>query len=273
MNKLHLGSKYPVEAAIGLSTSPIVLSMALSFITLTTAILPFEVQAQDSSTRATLRNEGIAGDIDKHHRGPLLSVQSSVSDEQFSLVTEVSVLNEEFSKYPIKIEFFVNRTLVSTQYRSPELPGALGITLSRTEYPLPVNYSVVATQLHPNRTYTTVIQGAIFGEDLTSITSCSLTTTEGEESSTYNSTSLTIAQSGQTTFEISFSGKSESESEIQASGSFSVSDGQASGTISTTQDDETVTTDLTGTATKEGDKLTSLSLSSSDSSLTIECEG
>ena len=120
----------------------------------------------------TLSNEGIEGFVDAKHRGPVLTVGPSYfasgSNEARSaggayglLLVDASVPNTDYKEYPIRFEFYVNRQLVSTQLRSEALPGPIGLSIPTSMATVPFNYSVVATVLYPNRSFSTVINGAI----------------------------------------------------------------------------------------------------------------
>ncbi len=71
------------------------------------------------------------------------------------------VPNEEYQKYPIQYDFFVNNRLFSSQVTSLQLPGPIGIDVGADVAPLPFNYTIKATVLHPNRSFTTMAFGAV----------------------------------------------------------------------------------------------------------------
>jgi hypothetical protein len=75
------------------------------------------------------------------------------------------------SKISIKLKF-VNRKLIVTEIRSTELPGPIGIDVPNSATP-PFSYSIVAT-CHPNRQYTTVLNGGGISVDLESFSDCYL---------------------------------------------------------------------------------------------------
>ena len=124
---------------------------------------------------ATAQNqsfEGIEGFVDYKHRGPVLTINAfyfaaSTSEAKsaggaFSrILADAYIPNEDYAEYPIKFEFYINRQLVSTQLRSPAQPGPIGLTLPAGQTAPPFSYSVIATLLYPNRSFSTVINGTL----------------------------------------------------------------------------------------------------------------
>ena len=109
----------------------------------------------------TLTTEGVSGEADKGRRSPVLSASTSVTTGNVKILVDAYVPSSQYQKFPIKFEFFVNRKLVLTQIRSSELPGPVGIDIGTKVASPPFNYSIVATLLHPNRQYTTVLNAAV----------------------------------------------------------------------------------------------------------------
>ena len=124
---------------------------------------------------ATAQNqsfEGIEGFVDYKHRGPVLTINAfyfaaSTSEAKsaggaFSrILADAYVPNGDYAEYPIKFEFYINRQLVSTQLRSQAQPGPIGLTLPSGETAPPFSYSVIATLLYPNRSFSTAINGTL----------------------------------------------------------------------------------------------------------------
>ncbi len=109
----------------------------------------------------TLTTEGISGEADKGRRSPVLSASTSVGTGNVKILVDAYVPSPQYQKFPIKFEIFVNRKLIVTQIRSTELPGPIGIDVGSNIATPPFNYSIVATLLHPNRQYTTVLNAAV----------------------------------------------------------------------------------------------------------------
>ena len=127
---------------------------------------PLAAHAQNQSF------EGIEGFVDYKHRGPVLTINAfyfaaSTSEAKsaggaFSrILADAYVPNGDYAEYPIKFEFYINRQLVSTQLRSPAQPGPIGLTLPAGQTAPPFTYSVIATLLYPNRSFSTAINGTL----------------------------------------------------------------------------------------------------------------
>jgi hypothetical protein len=109
-----------------------------------------------------LTAEGISGDLDREGRGPRFSFSTELSDENVAkILVSGQVPNEEYQKYPIQYEFYINNRLFSSQIYSEELSGPIGIEVGPQEAQVPFNYSIVAHVLHPNRRFSSVAFGAI----------------------------------------------------------------------------------------------------------------
>ncbi len=250
----------------------------LTLAILTTASYPILTTGQDSTDTTSgkvLVNEGIAGYADKKDRNPVLSVRAVVEEGNVKLLADAEIKVEDLRKFPIRFDFFVNRSLVTSQIRSPELPGPVGIDVSSRTAAIPFNYAVIATLLHPNRQYVSSIYGAVFGEDLTaSGLSCTLSIADSEGNAVeYTKSNVSIDQPTADTVSFSFNGATTESSEdtASASGTASISGTSASGslTISSPAGDDTVS--VTGTAEKEAGTLKSLTLSSEDEGYVLGC--
>lgn len=132
--------------------------------------------------------EGIEGFVDYKHRGPVLTINAFYFDAStaeaksaggaFSrILADAYVPNGEYGEYPIKFEFYINRELVSTQIRSTAQPGAISLTLPAGVTAPPLSYSVVATLLYPNRSFSTVINGTLNEQNSSSAGDETVTTT------------------------------------------------------------------------------------------------
>lgn len=230
--------------------------------------------------------EGVSGFLDKKRRAPSLSVGvSRGTADAVKLLADAYVANEEYTEYPVKFEFFVNRALVATQIRSKELTGPVGIDVDAKRYPFPFNYTVIATVLAPNRTFTTVLNGAVFSSDLTgggSISSCQLAlsdtvTIQSEENArTYTADSVAISQTSNSTIQVDFESSKLSDGtngeNVVVKATISVDGENASGQVSVTEGDKaTTTTATTGTATSVEGNITGFTVSSTDKKTVLTC--
>lgn len=237
---------------------------------------------EHSSAQEALTSQGVAGDIDKGNRGPELSVRTENRSGTIAILADAHVPDTSFEKYPIQFDFFINRKLFSSQYRSPTLPGAVGVDIGPDVATTPFNYTVVATVLHPNRGYTTVIEGAVFDSALATELNCTLTVeTETSEEETdeltgsiYTAENVPTNQVGNNVFEIEFTAADESgENEISIDASVTINSGEESTGSITTTDAEENTTTSTGTATVDttDGALNSLTILSDDGLQTLTC--
>jgi len=241
-----------------------------------------------------LEAEGISGDIDKKRRSPVVSVEAFyiTADSESAgsggargkILVDAYVPSEDYQKYPIRVDYYINRALFTSQIRSTELPGPLGIDVGADIAKPPFNYTIVATLLHPNREFTTVMQGAIFENNLgATLTTCSLAISAaqtGDGTSTdkkiYAATDIQVSQSGNNQFSVSFTSSAledgtEAET-LTASAAISLVASKATGTITTTLNEETDTVDVTGTA-KVGDSgVDELAVQTTDGATQLECK-
>jgi hypothetical protein len=231
--------------------------------------------------------EGVSGFLDKKRRAPSLSVGVSRNGKSaVKLLADAYVANEEYVDYPIKFEFFVNRTLVATQIRSKELAGPVGIDVDASKTPFPFNYSVIATVLGPNRTFTTVLNGAVFSADLASngsISSCQLTlsdqvTTQSESSNTtYLAQTVTVSQVSNSQIQVAFETATLADGTevdpVSVTALVAVDGETASGEISVGgADGAPVKTAASGSATLKDSQVVKFSIATSDSQTTLSCD-
>ncbi len=223
----------------------------------------------------TLTTEGVSGDIDKHFREPVLSVGSHTGTTSTTINADAYVINDEFKKYPIQFDFYVNRSLFASQIRSTELPGPVGISVPYTVAPIPFNYTVVAKVLHPNRVFTTVLNAAVERIDPTPtpgggmVLNCTLTDSRIEgEATTYNEPEAEIAENGtQLTAKFSAVNTDDSGELIEVELSATEDASALSGTL--TIDSEA--NEITGTYQKASGEVTSLSITTGTSGWNLDC--
>ncbi len=238
-----------------------------------------------------ITSEGISGDVDKKRRGPLVSVgthyskgDGSKGSEVAKILVDAVIQNGDYQQYPIRVDFFINRTLFASQIRSTELPGPLGVVIPSSTARVPFNYSVVATLLHPNREFTTVINGAIFATDLGStLSTCTVTVTSVQADSinssqkvSYVAQDVQVNQSGNSAATVSFE-TTELEGggfadAVTANALLSFSGTTVTGTLTTIISGRRETLDVTGTGAIAESGVSSFSVSSADKGTALACE-
>lgn len=222
--------------------------------------------------------EGIAGDIDGRRRSPVLTVGTHMRGDIAIIKADAYLPNDDMAKYPIQFDFFINRRLYSSQIRSPEQPGAVGVELGSDVAALPFNFAVVAKVIHPNRVFSTVFQGVV--EQLPynlSFTSCTLTQSDSEDSDTASTAQgVNSIQQGSTALTVTFSpvGEGESVPSRVAVGLNVVPTADKAGSVSgsavLTVAEEELSYEVSGTIDYNPNEPT-LSIESDDGEITVQC--
>ena len=225
-----------------------------------------------------LTSEGVAGYADKGRRNPVVSVSVERGDKRVTLLADAYVPNTEFAEYPIQFDFFVNRKLFATQIRSKALPGPIGVDIGTDVASPPFNYTVVGKVLHPNREFTTVLEGAVYATNLTAVLDCTLTLpasgNNSEESDIFTESEISSAQtsSNQLSVALSKAERDDSAETVSASASITLTSGDAvAGTLSYTRSGETRTVATEGSVTLSDGRLSELSVHNADSSVELTC--
>jgi len=227
----------------------------------------FAVQAQ-----AQLSSQGIAGYQDKYQRNPNLTVSTKVGGSTTQILADTAILDPEYAQFPVRVDFYVNRKLYSSQYRSPGLPGNLGVEVPTSVAPLPFNYAVIATLLHPNRQFTTIIEGAVFASTLSGVLDCTFTTDATLDSAIdYSASSVSITQSGSNIINLKFTADS-GDGKANLDLAVTVTSGKASATGTSEISGTTSSLTLSGTSTSANGALEDLQLKSSDSNTELSCQ-
>lgn len=261
-------------------------SLPLAFILTSLFISPITPAAHAETASGVLVSDGIVGFRDKKGRGPVLSVSiqhPSKDGENPKIVADAVVNQKEMVVYPIKFEFYVNRNLVATQLRSPELPGPVGYEVVPSVATTPFNYAVIATLMYPNRSFSSAVYGAVYAQDITaSLKSCTLTlanpSTDGSSSSqTYSASSITVLQQSNEAFSLSFTTSTLSDgstaSEVVASSSLTLKGEKVSGSLTATRDGVKEKFTISGSATlSDSDSLESFDAKSGDGATELKCE-
>ena len=241
-----------------------------------------------------LQMQGIGGQIDNDHIGPILSVSASYANGNTKILADAVVNDDKYKSYPIQFDIYINRNLFITQIRSTELPGPIGVDIPSTTVAPPLNYAVVAKMMTPSRTYNTAIFGAVTAsaEDPArasdsnsasvlenspsdpSAIDCTLTSNANDDAlvSPYVANAVSSERVDEMTFSISFEGSSlESGSGASVVGNIAIKESTASGTISISLDGQDETVPMSGTASSSGDSLVTVDLSSVDGNFTLKC--
>lgn len=178
-------------------------------------------------------SEGVSGDIDKRHRGPTISISTETTSGGARLLVDAYAKNKQFQKYPVRFDFYVNRRLFSSQIRSAEQPGAIGIDVGADIAPMPFDYAVIASFVHPNTQYVSMAQGTVFRQSLGTTLDCSLTIDDGTSVLTFDQAGVSINQVSNGRITFSFTGTDpDTAEEATTSGALAIANNKAIGTLS-----------------------------------------
>lgn len=215
-----------------------------------------------------ITTEGIANTLDKKSRGPILTVQEVHRPGRVTLLVDVAHRRDDLKPYPFQIDYYINRQHFTSQFRSPELTGALGVDIGSDVAVPPFNYAIVAKVLHPNNIWTTVAQGAAYPQDLDGGAAavrydCDLE--RGEEIAIGEN--LRLVTTGTNTYSLSIE---DSDSELEAATvSLTIVDGSGSGTV-TFGDDEPIS--ITGElAVDSSGQIESVDMTNEDEDVNLLC--
>lgn len=236
----------------------------------------FYCQIAAAQVAVTNTGEGVGNNLDKQRRSPTVSVSTVSQNGNVKILVDAYVADPDYKDHPLQFDFYINRHFLTSQVRSVDLPGPIGIDVNKEIATPPFNYTVIAKVLHPNRVFTTVINGAAFSSNLSGSYDCTLTTNANSEENSieYISNDVTTQQTSNQAFTISFETESTPEGHsIELEGSLSSSGETLSGTLTLTEDKATPkSATLSGSLVKsEDDKVTSFELNSSDNSITLSC--
>ena len=222
----------------------------------------------------TIVAQGVAGDMDSHSRCPVLTVSTENNPDNVKILADAYMQTSAYKKYPIRFDFYINRKLFATQIRSPELPGAVGVDIGPDVAVPPFNYTVIAEIVHPNRNFTTVIQGAVFNSETVKTYDCESTyvTSEGFEY-VFTKDGVELTQTSDKTYSINMSATSSAtENKLTLTGSISISqEDTASANLVASFEDSSDSYDLTGKATFNKNTLDSFELADSGNVLKLSC--
>lgn len=238
------------------------------------------IQAQEDGV---LIKQGIGSTIDKKRRGPELSVRTESEENVVRIYASAHVPNGDYREYPLQYDFYINRRLFSTQMQSPELPGAVGVDIGTDIAVPPFNYSVVASVLHPNSRYTTVIHGTVYQQSLSATLDCTVTVESTDDTIVYSAEGVSTEQDADNSIALSFTAEEVSLDESEdlrttaVKAAFTIDaaaaeeDDNLSGTVTIGEGDSAAIHQTTGSAVVEDGKLLELTAASADGAVEISC--
>lgn len=262
------------------SGSKVRLSITLLFALCIT--LSSVVKAQVAANQTTNTVIGVSDRDDKQSRSPVVTVTAIPGANNTRLLVDAYQRNDAYARYPMQFDFYINRRLFSSQYRSEKLPGPVGVDVGPDVATLPFNYAVVVKVLTPHGDpYTTVVESAVFASFLNGQLDCTVSFIS-TETSDYVKNAVEIRQSGNESLQLSFEDASAIASSNTVSAMLSATVDTSSsptnptmtGTLTTTINgmaSSIRTETVTGTATLGTDGITAISVSSEDNSLTLKC--
>lgn len=211
---------------------------------------------------------GLAGEKDARGRNPELYVTRVHNEGSISLQVDAHVPHPDYQRYPIQFNFYVNRQLFTSQIRTEELPGAIGVDIGPDIATPPFNYAVIAKVLHPHRSTHSMVVGAVYSTELSVALACTITT----PSATYTIADSNTAQIGNDQFNVDILAEDSNGEEVSVVGTVSLSGTDATATLQLTENNATGTVATTGTISLDSNTLAGLNLSDSGGSLSIACE-
>jgi hypothetical protein len=251
--------------------------------TIAIAIAAIFILSSTAIAQTANRGEGIAGERDKKGRTPDLGVRVIHEADHVKIVADAHIPNKDYDHLPVRYDFFVERRLFSSQIRTPQLTGAVGIDVGADVATIPFNYTVVATVLSPNgRNFTTLIDGAVFDSILTTTLDCTLVldANNDSESTEYVSNNVETTQLGNNTFEFSFEEESVGDengdkANVAVSISVTTATNEASGLVTVIINENvssTRTVSVSGTANFDtGGEIEGVTLNSEDGTTSLSC--
>lgn len=230
--------------------------------------------AQDAGQKLAV--EGIVGDVDKGRRAPVITFSTSVAADGSSatILVDTQIINEEYRRFPIAVDFYVNGKLFSKQYRSLELPNPLGINVPNELAPIPFNYAIVATLLHTNRQFVSIVQGSISAPGSGGSLNCTATEQVGGDAvgvDVSGAVDTQIGSDNKFVFTLTDADRS-AEVSLTVEPSSSTTARPATGTVTVKQGSNgAVTYDVSGTVTAAGTTVSAVDASEAGGKLSLSC--
>lgn len=224
----------------------------------------------------TQMSPGLAGERDARGRNPELFVTRVVREDRVSLLVDAHVPHHDYQQYPIKFEFYINRHFFTSQIRSQELPGPVGVDIGPDLATPPFNYAVIAYVLHPTRSTHSMVTGAVFTNELSALFSCEsdvgIALFGDDAVKTYSATEVSINQTGNNQIGLDFEARATDESKITISGTLNLEESTLSGVLSVSSDGSERLVTVTGQGILDNNTLTSLDVASADTQFDLRCD-
>lgn len=118
-----------------------------------------------STPITTINGLGISGHEDRKHRSPVIVAGATLNGENIKILVDAYQRHPDLQLFPMQFDIFFNGRLYSSQLRSIEQPTPIGVDISTTMFPLPLNFSIVAKTLVPQGDYYTSILYATLNAD------------------------------------------------------------------------------------------------------------
>ncbi|MCI5064688.1 hypothetical protein MRY87_03065 [bacterium] len=257
----------------------ITFSLLVFFVALFTSLPALAQSTADQEIRTVV---GVSGRDDKLARSPVVSVRVAPGDTKTTLFVDAYQRNSEYTLYPMQFELYVNRHLISTQYRSRTLPGPIGLDVGTDIATLPFNYTVIAKVIVPNgNPFTTVVEGAAFATPLAGELDCTATVSSsltGSTSEAYVENAVRISQTGNSTLRVEIAGEAITSDEELAGlllaerGEDGAATGTFSGTFTGAENSTTRFSEaVTGTIVTNTRGISELDLTSEDGNVRLQC--
>jgi hypothetical protein len=252
--------------------------MVISLGFLAFLLLPVaQLRAQENSNGQVLVQEGIADEPDVRNRAPIVSVRVQQTADNVKILADAFVSNKEYRRFPIRFQYFINRGLFASQYRSDTLPGPVGIDVGPDVATPPFNYTVIAELITPfGRNFSTVLEGAVFTSNLAGTFDCEFTTFEGDAGTIQDAEAISLLQQANNVAQFSATFR-EDESDIAPSAvdaSLTFDNTSVDGTLTIRSGENAARTEaVSGNAVldTDGQTISSFEVSSADASLELSC--
>jgi hypothetical protein len=236
-----------------------------------------------TDSNGTVFSVGVSGQMDTKDRSPVISVGSSVTDGNVTLLLNSYVRDKDTAIYPTKFEVFIANKMVASLIKTSEQGEPLVVPIDPSIGTAPLSYTVHAQIIHPSRTFSSVTSGQVFNSTLSGSLNCTVTQTvtdaEAEETTELTYTAedddVQIEQLSDTSLSLSIKGKTEGEDpeEITITGTVEIDEeSAASSDLSVEQDGDNLLVATTGTVEiDDEDKISGLRLRDEEEELIVVC--
>jgi hypothetical protein len=232
------------------------------------ALISISCLAQDGTT---LMSAGVAGERDADGRNPELFVTKVKNGNTVSLLVDAHVPHTGYQQYPMQFDFYINRQFFTSQIRSKELPGPIGIDIGPDIATIPFNFAVIVKGLHPTRSLHAMVTGAVYDNELGGTFSCSASLKDESETKIFEAPNVIINQTANNQFTLVVKAFSSEGEELQYSGTLTIDGENITGVLKVGKDSVTLT-NISGNASVSNGSLTSFDAKSSDETFSLACD-